>query len=947
MNTTVYETNGINANEVICIVNGVGRAKIKSTRAGRKYLTMEEASGGSLNGISPTSLNPHMDGKGTLSTTRDFYVSPGAPQFFLFTDKKKAQFDFIDPQGGDVTVSTDTPGERVTVDRAAYFYMYAVDNGGNICTQLDSNDRFTATAGSVDAYIDTADPTYGDFIDGEAVFIISREKSFATLGLLTVSLNLQGADSGVIGTNKLLINFDHGKTIGFEWITPASDTSIDSIANVTLKAIDQFNNYNDNYAGEATFTALPNVVLTGDINNDNQPYEPTTAGDPSDTDPSDKNFDPDNGGLIRQFVDGVLSLEVMSLRAVGYTMSVSNAEITGDSNGIPVDSNTTFNFKSGSALHYEIFDPTLSGYSHFDSTMSSININISQHDQTSDLTTDYWGKIGVQALDRGGNLVSQYNLNSAFTIEAFDTSDNKITEKIDFVIEGGQPYAGNSENVERTLGFAGDPITYIEMRAKLNITYELRLKGMPTGVSERNPSTGPGDKYITFKNGSLSQFAFVGATPANIQADQTFTVEVEGQDQYGNRAEDYDGFIELGIDDTTTAGVIKIPSDVDFPSDAAIFPPVSGYPNGTIQIIAGSGSLAGFEYQRTNATSNRTITLYVKETDVDFDQSGSLGLTDDSHEIVVQAGTAQNIVFNGEPVDALVDTNAQFKLRVEDIHGNLCYNIPETNLKVRLNGQKYGYEYKKLGGYQGVSTDVDGDGDPFTSDGNDIVITNGSETFVVWSQKSESVDITLFDSPLSLPPTNSFEFYADSPTELIFVDSDMETPINGGSVEAGQDYTVYVAARDQFENIAKSYQGTAELRQAQHQGQYIVTSPTTGVDNPILAEFQFINGNSSMVVVTETMTKNSVPDNFLELSFGNFTGSATITDKSAKHQVVVDHFDGVDFSVTPAVLSETIDNAVEFTAQAIDAFGNPVDDYVSKSILITSTDDKCLCIGYS
>jgi hypothetical protein len=933
-NTTVYETNGVNANEVICITNGVGRAKIQSTRAGRKYLTMEEASGGSLAGISPTTLNAHMDGKGTLDTERDFYVSPGDPQFFMFTDKKKTDFDFIDPNGGtpsNVTVATDTPGTRLTVDNAAYFYAYAVDNGGNICTQLDSNDRVTFTTNRPDAGIDTLDPLYGDFVGGEAVIIVSRTKSMGTDGLLNVKINLQGGDSGVIGTNELNINFDHGKTTGFAWTVPSSDVSIDSIAQVNVKAQDQFGNFNDNYDGDATFTAVPNSTLTGDINNDDQPYEPTIPGDSSDVDPTDVNYDPDNGGLVRSFVGGSLDLELMSLRAVGYTVTLSNAESTANSNGVPVGANTTLNFKNGSVVNFEIFDALASGYDPFDSSRATIDINISDHDQVSDLSTDYWAKIGVQALDRGGNRVAQYNQSNAFIIEAYDTSNNKITEKIDFVSYGGIAYQGGEEHEERVISFSSDPVTYIEMRAKVNITYELRLKGMPSGVTERFPSAGVTDKYVTFKNGSLAQVVFTGDTPVQIAADQSFTVEVEAQDQYGNKAIDYDGFIEVGIDDTTTSGVIKIPADLDFPSDA-VFPPVASQADGAIEISSGEGSLVGFEYHKTNLASNRTITLYVKETDLDFDKSGAIGMTTSSHDIVVEAGAAQNIVFNGQPIDAIVDQNAQFKLRVEDIHGNLCYNIPETNLKVRLLGSKYGYAHKKLGGkLLGVDTDVDGDADPNTSDGNDIKITNGSETFVVWSTKSESVDINLFDSPLSLPAVKSFEFIADSPTELIFVAADLETPLSNGTIEAGQDYTVYAAARDQFQNIATGYTGTVELRADQN----IVTKPATaGANFPLVNSFTFVNGASSMVVASETMTNPSA----LVLSFGSFTGSATITDKSAVHNLIVDHYDGVNFRVTAGTSSENIDNSVEFTVQAIDAFGNDVDDYVGKTVVITSDD---------
>lgn len=943
---TIYETDGTTANEDVCIVNGVGRAKINSTRAGMLYITLEEGAQG-LAGVSndTASLNGNMTGKG-FAADQDIYYSPGDPKNFIFTDVRKNQFDFIDPNGGapaDVTVTHDTGGSRFSVDNTSAIYLYAVDEGGNICTQLDSNDRFTVSFVETDAYVDAADSVYGDFVDGEAKVIVGRTKDFQSGGLAQLQLTLQGGDIGNINKNNLFVNFDHGKTTKFAWTVPASDTSIDSIAQLVVKALDQYDNFNDNYAGQATFSAVPNSAFTGDINTSNQPYEPTVSGDPSDLDPSDKNFA--GAGLVRTFSAGSLTLEVMSLRAVGYTINLTNAENTVNSNGAPADTNTTFAFKNGAARYYEIFDYLASGYDVFDSGMATIDINKSAHDGgLSDLSTDYYGKIGVQALDRGGNRVTAYNKTSAFTIEAYDTSNNKIIDKIDFVAEGGTAYQGGEEHEERLISFSNNAVAVVEMRAKLNITYELRLSGLAAGIDERHPSTDASfDKYITFKNGSLAQVAFTSNSADNADADKTFTIELEGQDQYGNKALDYTGWLELALDAADGNGVQK--SDAGDFSSFAVFPTVSGQLDGSIQLVNGIGSLSGFQFTKTNSFSDRTVTFVVYEKDTDFTQDSNIGVTPHTHTVDITAGDPDQIVFDGEPSNALVDTDAQFTLRIEDSFGNLCYN-DGSSLVVDISGQKYAYNYKKLGGSSG--TDTDG--------ANAINIVNGFTTFKVWSQKSETVDITLSSNGLgvNMPvTTKDFDFYADAPVEVIFTNNTYETPSPTGSVKAGVNYRLYLIGRDQFQNKATSFTGTAEVKVYNNADTSLLTEPSTyGSTNPLVSTLTFFNGQAFVDVASEKMTTAIGDSARIEFRLGNFTGGPAIQkdyvdggdgdpiDVNHRHFLAVDHNDAKTFEIVADKSSETIDSAVKFTIQAVDDYGNAVDDYSGKSVSVTTSSNE-------
>lgn len=949
---TIYDDYGnatpSSANEDLCIINGVARGKIGSTRTGRVYLTMEEGVNG-LNGVSPTTLNPHMDGKGTLSTTRDFDYAPGAPAYFVFTETQKGQYDYIDINGGaptDIQVQTDSTGSRITVDNAAYFYAYMVDQGGNRCYQIDSNDRVTVSANRPDASINTLDPLYGDFVDGEAVFIIGREKSMESDGYLNVTMNLKGSDVGNITTNMLQIDFDHGKTTNFAWIVPASATSIDTIALLNIQALDQYGNNNDNYAGNATFTASTSDTFNGDTFHENQPYEPSVAGDPSDVDPSDVNYT--GAGLIRQFSGGSLTLEVMSLRAYTYTMTLANAQATIDSNGAPVGSNASFSFKHGNPVWYEIIDPiTYSDGDQWDSSKASIDINISAHDNTSDLTTDYYANIGVLALDRGFNQVSQHSQTNAFTIEAYDTSNNKIIDKIDFVAAGGTPYQNAIENTERAISFNNDFSTIIEMRAKRNITYELRLKSIAGGVVEKNPSTGATDKYITFKNGSLAQVVFTNNTPNTADADKTFTIEIEGQDQYGNKAEDYTGWVGLGLDEGLGGGILR-PGDVGF-SSVATFPDGGGATIGDIQIIKGTGSLAGFKYSKTNAYADRPVTFHVFEVSNDFDPTVGINMTPHKKTINITAGDPTQIVFAANPSDALVDTNAQFKLRIEDGEGNLCY-LDQSKIDVTISGLKYGFDHKKIGGSAGANT---------VSGGNEITIVNGETTFNLWSQKADTVDITMSNPQLavSLPvPTKGFDFYADQARELIFTANDYETPSPQGVTPAGVEYSLYVIGRDQFQNTASGFTGTAEVRI--YTGGDVLTVPATASSTfPIVKNLNFIDGKATVNVASEAMTTHLGAGARLEFRFGNFTGSPYIErdyndggdgdpiDDNHRHFLHIDHNDATEFRWSSNVSTASIDDAVRMKIEAIDDYGNLVDDYTAKTADISTTSNYPYYLG--
>lgn len=927
---TIYQMDETTVDNKAYFTNGVAEVKIGSTRAGLVNITLADDAG-STGTASPTVLNPLVDAE--FDNVQDIYYEPGEPVAYIFTDVKKNQFDFVDPASADTTITHTTGGSRINVDSSAVVYMYSVDQGGNITTQLDSNDRFTGSFDKGDASVNTGDSLYGDFVDGEAQFVIEREKSFGTDGLATLELTLQGADIGNIATNKLKVNFDHGKTVKFGWTTPAGDVSIDSIAQFTIRALDQYDNFNDNYAGNVDITGTPNSAITGDFMATGNPYMPTTPGDSSDIDATDLNYT--GAGQTLAFSAGQLVIEVMSLRAIGYTMNVTNAEITGDSNGQPAASNETVNFINGSAKYYEIFDPLMAGYDIYDSSQKNIDINKSAVNGIDDLTTDFYGKIGIQALDRGGNRVTGYLRNNAFTLVAYDTeaSPSKITEKIDFVLEGGIPYEGNSENTERVFSFNNSPVITVEMRAKLNIPYELRLEGLGS-ILERYPSTSAGNqKHITFLNGSLAQIAFLAGTPAFTPADQSFQVEIEAQDQFGNKAVDYTGVVDLAID--SGAG-IKVPSDVDFPADA-VFPPVASQTDGAIEITNGYGVLTGFEYHKTLSTADRTITLYIKEKDLDFDPTPGFNVTSFSHTMLVKAGTPENIVFDGEPVDATVGNDAIFKLRIEDTHGNLCYNIPSQNLTAHIEGLKYGFTEKTLK-FENATTE------PVDAGGNTIEITNGSQTFRVGSVRSDSVDVTLSNAPgISFPtPTKSFEFLADVPVELVFTANDYETTINvpvaavdgadaAGNIIAGENHNVYVIARDQYQNLAKSFNGTAEVVSNQN----LWTVPATAAASyPVVKNLTFTDGKASVAVASETMTNPST----IELGFGNFTGSATITQKSAKYDVIVDHNDAVKFQMTADNATSTIDDAIRFELKALDVYDNFVDDYKNKNVVITTLD---------
>ncbi|MDD0852470.1 hypothetical protein HBN50_05140 [Halobacteriovorax sp. GB3] len=859
--------NGSSNSEMIAITNGVGTATVTNTVAETVNLNL----GAGSEPISGTPLAPPVSTD--YSRTQDLLFSPGAVTSFAFAASKQTSGSIVSSANVG-TVTNDSTPERITVDNAAEFYLYAIDQGGNIVPTFNENDRISISANK-GATVNTAESTYGDFIAGESKVTVSH--TVDEVVRLTIN-KLNGADSSVT-TNNIDIDFDHGLTSTFAWNVPTGLT-VDNVANVVVQAQDQYGNNNDNYAGQLTFSGAEAV---------NDPLiirEPYISSDANDTDPSDNSHLQQAGGYQATMSGGSLTLNLMALRSTQYNLNIDAADETSDSNGSLSRPSTTIAYQPGFPINFEIYEITDGSYSPY---TSSGTINIIRASDGSTLNTDKFARIGIQALDRGGNRSLGYTQPNALSLTSSPNTN------VDFILPGGATWNAGGGNGQSSiiLGFLdGTGVVEAEMRSKDDSTFSLSLGSLVTGT-EKNA----GNKQITFAPGQFRQVAFPGSNVSTVKADATFPLNIEARDNFNNLATDYTGFVRVGLE--TSPGTIVFPGDAGFPADVVFPAGDGGRENGVIEIVNGVGSLAGFE----GHTAGDVVKLVIVEDTFDFDQSGGIGPTTFSHSVTVTAGDPASIVYASTINDVVVDNDASFTLNVVDTYGNLC-NTTNGTIDVHVNGATYGVSQKTIStapvtGSSGASTSP--------SPGNSVSFTNGTGTYNIHSQRADTVTVTISNptiagfSPVIPTPTRNFTFLPDTAQVINFVQSDYETDATPGNEKVGVDHAIYLAATDQFGNIAN------------HNGSVtIVAAAPANMDLAAPGTVTFTNGRATQnirssithtanlsltasggLTATDTYSVTFTPGDPHHMAFGNTVSDVVVGNSTSVILRVEDEFNNL------------------------------------------------------
>lgn len=859
------QVNGNAGTDVIQFTNGYATANITDSVSETVTLTMAADN-------DPIGSNPLAPPVSTdYSVTQNLQFAPGAVNAYAFTNNKKTSGTIVSSANVG-TITMDSTPTRINVDNSATIYLYAIDAGGNIVTNFNATDRVAISA-SNGATVDTGEATYGDFVAGESKVVLSHTVSQSVN--LTIS-KLSGADA-TVATNTIDVDFDHGLTSGFSWNVPVGGT-VDQVATVTVRAVDQYGNNNNDYDGQLTFSggeSVPDPLIT---------REPYISSNNADTDPSDNSHLQQAGGYLSSMTAGVLTLDLMALRATQYNLSIDAAAETADSNGALTLSNSTITFAPGFPVNFEIYDMMDGGYNVF---TSSGTINITQANDASTLNTDKYARIGVQALDRGGNRALGYVQANAVTLNSSPNTN------VDLIIPSGTPWnaGGGNGATSVSLSFLDSTgLAEVHMRSKDDTTYALSLASLATGT-EKNA----GSKQITFAPGQFRQIFFPGSNVATVQADGNFQLNIEAHDNFGNLASDYTGFVRIGLE--TSPGTVVFPGDAGFPSDVVFPAGDGGRENGVIQIVNGVGSLSGFE----GHTAGDTVKLVVVEDTFDFDQSGGIGNTSFSHSVSVIPGDPARIAYASSVSDVVVNNDAQVTLRIEDSYGNLC-STTNGSVSMHIGGATYGNSDKKVStapttGSAGATTTA--------APGNTLNITNGTTTFNIWSQKADSVTITISNptvagfSPIIPTPTQNFNFLPDTAQEIKFTQSDYISDATSGTEQVGVDHMIYLIAVDQYGNTA-NHNGTVNL----------VATPDN-LDVKAAGTMTFTNGQASRAIQT-TQTHSTT----LSLASG---GGLTVTDT---YSATFTHGDPDHMAFASAVADVVVGNDASVVLRIEDEFNN-------------------------
>ncbi len=372
-------------------------------------------------------------------------------------------------------------------------------------------------------------------------------------------------------------------------------------------------------------------------------------------------------------------------------------------------------------------------------------------------------------------------------------------------------------------------------------------------------STITGSATVTVAGATAATFTV--SAPSSATAGTAFLFTVTAKDSFGNTATGYAGTIHFTSTDA-----------------AAILPANATLTNGTSAFIATMKTTGS---QTLTATDTMTSTI-----------NGTSGT------ITVSAAAATTFTVTA-PATATAGAAFNLTVTAKDAYGNTATGYVGTVHFTKSDsgtGATVPVDYTFVAGDHGVHT--------FT--GGVTLVTAGSQTVTATDTTTSSLTGT--SGPITVSAATVAAFAVTAPT----------------SAKAGVAFTFVVTAKDAFGNTVTGYLGTVHF-----------TKTDAGTGSAVPANYTFVAGDSGMHTFTGGATLVTVGSQTISATD---TVTSSITGTSAA--IAVSAAAASHFTVS-APATANAGTAISFTVTALDAFNNTATDY-SGTIHFTSTDVKAV-----
>ena len=696
---TVSMTPAIGNN--VTFAGGFATATLEDTKTETIDLTI--GSGNLAGSISTTSTCVSPLGV-SYPATQDIIFSPGAPTKYQFTE------------------STLISGVNVNVDNPVSVEVKALDQYDNIVTGFNQSNKLTITNDSQTGSF-TGVPV--SFSAGVGSFQVSDTKS----GIYNLGMDLDAGDLSLgIATDSTQIQFDHGAAKQFEINIPVGTYTIDDNMIVEVRALDQYQNFHDNYSGNVTTK--------------------TTSSFPEETTSTTKY----NSGVSQTFSNGRGNYSISTLKAESTTFRVTAASNNTNGDPMTVNQNDTISFAPGAGTQLHLQPVSIT-------------------------SVDNVATIIINALDRGNNIATSENIVDVARLQISGTGSGSCTLNND----------GETSNSTQLVNFdIVSGIGRVDIRCQSVGTYDLQLSNLPSGWTINQSTTqSDGTETIEFTPGVLNKISYVSPTPVSSTADDQFTMNLEGQDQYGNLVTTFNGRVR--ITNASSSSNVSIP-DV-------------GLGQGVVQFTGGAGSLANLQVTQAPQT-------------VSFGLSAVSGTTvpdlTDTADVTISHGAPASISM-ANVGDKTVGSSATVSITLYDDFGNICTTSPTVGVDLDI-----------ISNQDLTSIYINGDdstGTQNTAAAHTVNVSGGTGNTTLYSTLSQTVTLSLSNPSIALTTgsNKNFKFNPGTATQIGF---------NSVASTATTDDVVSleIKAKDQYGNIATSFSSSSV---------FLTASPSGNLVNPV------------------------------------------------------------------------------------------------------------------
>lgn len=848
--TPTTNAGGIDLN----IINGEANVTIATQKAGTASLQLTN-----FGGTDPLSLTPD-------PTTHPVIFDAGVINKIAIVDPID---DTVDSTGVDVTIRAYDVYDNPTADTGATNVKINVSNSGKVKGTGNLNNKVVGMTG------------------GTATVQLTDQVAE------TVNISLTHADSSTSGVNitstqDLLFEPGLVNQVKFDTTALPVNPSVDVSASVTIKAYDQYGNFQ----GDPVKGSFTNEITV----------KVSSAG-------GESYIDGSLGVTQKQLslTNGVVSFDVNN-----KINEQTKIEFVSSVSGFTLGTFVTLDWQPGTTKFISMIDPT-------DATVDdTITVQLKSRDQFCNLTPTYTLNGAVNILTAGSSTdimvpaentgVNINNGSGTFTIQntAVETvnmvmSAAALPGTISSVVNCVSPQGTTFKAAQNVAFAAGAPTKFIftestlisgvnvnvdnrvdvEVKAvdqydnvivafndanRLNITNDSTtetLSGTPIsftngigtfsidetkagtfnlGMVDTGSITDLDTTQITFDHGAASQFDVV-IPSGTFDIDSPLSINVKAQDQHGNLHDDYVGAV-----------TVKTPS-----SSHPFKPgPNTSYQTGvTANLVSGVGV---FQLQ-----SDKAETTVFKVTAADNNAQGGSLTVNQQENITIVPGIIKKLEIN-QVVSGSVDGIINFKVKALDRANNHATNHSQNGVATIT-----------LSGADAVNCRLNKEGETTSLNASTVFDVNlgfGSidatckddDTYTLTLSSAGSLTIKTGGSNGQV--TEPIDFTAGILAKVAFISPTPSAEITDNT------FTMTVEARDQYNNLVPTYNGKVKI---------VDKSASSGVIIPSSGNVNFSNGVGSLAGVQVTVSPQSVNFGF------NAVSGFNIPDVSATNLVDITH----------------------------------------------------------